>query len=1282
MDEFKKFTTRFRCEKGKSYTHTSIGNPKFSLHIPDANMSEFYEVYAKALVKGVKLHLTEKPTDPSPMRIDLDFRYPLPANRVDLNVPLPRQYATADIERILSAYYNILSKFINNNENFTCYVMEKPHPVEYRGKMKDGIHVIWPGLIVPNAFQHMIRTHILECAAEIFNGMNLCNPFEDIVDQAIIDRNNWQLYGSRKPDCEAYQVTNIYTWNHLLSEIKKLPNPSATEELTFVELFSMRGKEGNPAKFNEDSYSEYEEFTRHILPSIDDRRKLKLHNEIFSRSQNMMKNYVSEDEYILAGQLVSECLSYKRAENYEDWIKLGWTLRNIDYRLIDCWIEFSKVNSKYVEGECQDLWNKMRSDTLGMGTLKWWARNDNPIKFKEIQDTNVCLLIDQCIGTQGAHFDVAKVVHAMFKDEYRFTVKDTWYTYVKEKHRWVRTREGLKLRLILSQDIFNKFAQRAIYWNTEAMKAADENTRSLINSKVQVLNDICKKLKSSGYKNSVMTECKGLFTDEKFEELLDSHPHLIGFENGVYDLKMHEFREGLADDYISYCTNRHYLSYVPDSEEACEIRNYLSKVFVNEEVRRYVMDIFSCIIDGSIRQEKFYIFTGSGCHAIDTDILMFDGTKKKVQDIQLGDKLMGDDSTPRNVLKLYRGKSTMYRVIPKKGESFVVNEDHKISLKVSLSSAPRITTTSKEYRVKWLNQIFYTEEDGSIVEAKEKCFCNIDDAKEYLIKLNNTKGVLQLNDVVDVQVKNYIQFNMHNMNLYLFRPDIVRFEEQPIDIDPYILGCWLGDGTSRLPNITNMDKEVIEYFNEHMPENHKFNELKSSDNGLAKTYSITFGGKKNKSGNQNVITNGLRKYNLIQNKHIPHDYKCNSRENRLKLLAGIIDTDGTYQKHTNQYTISQKNERLIDDIIDLVRSLGLACYKKEFQGKCHYKGKVVVGTYYRINIVGKGIEEIPCLIPRKQAIVRNKGKNVLLNNFSLEKLPEDNYYGVEVDNNHRYLMGDFLVTANSNSKSVILNFLQKAVGDYYCILPIALLTQKRAASNTAQSELERTKGRRFAIMQEPGESEKINIGLMKELSGGDRILVRGLFKEPIEFKPQFTMIMTCNEMPEVPSDDGGTWRRIRVIEFLSKFVEKPDPNNKLEFPLDIELMEKIDRWADTFISMLIAHHKEIDPKNISEPWEVRKATESYKKNNDIIGQYVNEKMEKTDNDSDVLQLNRVYLDFKIWCGQILPKGKKVPDRGQFKVYVEKTFGIYPTNGRGWRCARLKAAMEQGDSDVE
>jgi len=100
------------------------------------------------------------------------------------------------------------------------------------------------------------------------------------------------------------------------------------------------------------------EYIRHVLPTVDKKQKDKLDNNIFStKLTNIIKNYTNDDEYILAKDLVLECLSHSRADRYDDWINLGWTLRNIDYRLLNTWIEFSKISSSYMEGECQNLWD-------------------------------------------------------------------------------------------------------------------------------------------------------------------------------------------------------------------------------------------------------------------------------------------------------------------------------------------------------------------------------------------------------------------------------------------------------------------------------------------------------------------------------------------------------------------------------------------------------------------------------------------------------------------------------------------------------------------------------------------------------------------------------------------------------------------------------------------------------------------------------------------------------------------------------------------------------------
>lgn len=869
FEEFKTYINKYKIEKGKCFTNTSIGTPRVSLFIPDDKYDEFLDIYAKTLTTGVLLYFTEKPTEPSPLRVDIDFRFPITTENGN-ETKIRRIYTNENVLKIVNAYFTVLNRYLDiSNENNIAYVMEKSKPTENRGKIKDGIHIIFPHIIVSNNIQHLIRNKILDIANNIFYGLPICNEYESIIDKSIIDVNCWQMYGSRKPECEPYRVSDIYSFNDgVCSKLNKAI--TANDEINFIKLFSMRCINKNITNIKDDKKTEIEEYIKHILPSLDQKQKNKLHtNILFEKSLNINKNYTNEDELTLARRLTTECLSHARSEKYDEWINLGWVLRNIDYRLLDTWTEFSKISSAYVEGECQRFWDKMRKDHMGIGTLRWWAKQDNITKYNEIIDDSVIPLIDKCIGSDGAHYDVAKVVQAQYKDEFKAISKDCWYKFDKDKHRWVKTKEGLNLRLILSEDICRKFMDKARCWNMHIYDNATDEQRTLNEEKSKKCIAIALKLKNAGFKDSVMKECKCLFIDEKFEELLDSRPHLIGFENGVYDLKMHIFRDGMPDDYIYHNTHINYIPYNIQSSELVQINEFFSKIFPIESIKNYVLDILSCIIDGSIAQERFYIFTGQG----------------------------------------------------------------------------------------------------------------------------------------------------------------------------------------------------------------------------------------------------------------------------------------------------------------------------------------------------------------------------------------------------------------SNGKSRLLDLIQKTIGDYYCILPIALLTQKRAASNSASGELERTKGRRFAVMQEPSENDKINIGFMKELSGNDRILTRGLYKDPYEFKPQFKMILTCNELPEVPSDDGGTWRRIRVVEFISKFCENPTKKN--EFSMDLELSDKFDRWAETFMSMLIERHKTINPNKIEEPWEVRKATENYKSNNDLIGQFIGDKIIKDNTSKEKYTLTKVFNEFRVWAYENVPKGKKAPDRNQLKAYFEKQFGLYSLDNKGWSGFRFK-----------
>ena len=872
QDKLKQFILKHKTEKGKPFTNTSIGNPKISLFVPNDEYEDFLNIYSLAITSGSILHFTEKPVEPSPLRIDLDFRFSMPLNDKG-ETYIHRVYTDTNIFKIINNYFKIINTYLELNDNKKiAYVMEKPYPTEFRSKIKDGLHIIFPHIIIDNNTQHFIRKKILDNASEIFADLYLCNEYEDIIDKAIINANCWQMYGSRKPDSESYRVTKIYTC--ILNETKLIEYiPTATEEISYIKLFSMRNIKEEYTKIKDDSICEIEEYIRHILPTIDKKLREKLENNILLKKEiNIIKNNATDDDFILARELITECLSSSRAERYNDWINLGWVLRNIDYRLLAQWVEFSKISSNYVEGECQNIWNKMRKDNLGMGTLRWWAKSDNPARYKEIIDNSVLPLIDTAIGSKGAHYDVAKLVQVIYKGEYKAVSKDMWYKYDRDSHSWIRTREGLNLRKALSEEICRKFIDRAMYYNSmSSNNSYDQSQQGIYGQRGTDALKIAQQLKQSAYKDNVMKECKCLFIDEKFEELLDCRAHLIGFKNGVYDMKMHIFRDGMPDDYISLSTNKNYIPYSIDYPEIADINEFFEKVFTNINIRNYVLDILACIIDGSIAQERFYIFTGQG----------------------------------------------------------------------------------------------------------------------------------------------------------------------------------------------------------------------------------------------------------------------------------------------------------------------------------------------------------------------------------------------------------------SNGKSRLLDLIQKTVGDYYATLPIALLTQKRAASNSAQSEIERTKGRRFAVLQEPNENDKINVGYMKELSGNDRILTRGLYKEPYEFTPQFKMILACNELPEIPSQDGGVWRRLRVVEFNSKFCENPDSNKPNEFAMDLELSEKFNIYSDYFLSMLIERHKHINPNKITEPREVINATQKYKDNNDIVGQYVSDRIIADPASKSKIGIVEIYNDFRIWGVENISKGKKQPDRTQLRSYIEKIYGLYHTR-EGWIGIKLKS----------
>jgi len=358
---------------------------------------------------------------------------------------------------------------------------------------------------------------------------------------------------------------------------------------------------------------------------------------------------------------------------------------------------------------------------------------------------------------------------------------------------------------------------------------------------------------------------------------------------------------------------------------------------------------------------------GAGkCHAKDTPIMMSDGTIKLVQNINVGDFLMGDDSSPRKVISLANGKDKMYDIIPIKGEKYRVNQEHILCLRAS--GFPKLCRNNHakntNYNVQWIENNTFQSKTFTFNKGKNnKNEMQIEAEKFYQILLDNT----ETNDnIIEIAVKDYLQLSNKKKAFLKGYKVPIDFVEKELPMDPYMIGYWLGDGSSYGAKITSQD------------------------------------------------LNTLKELNMINNKHIPLLYKCNSRENRLKLLAGLLDSDGSFDQSKNTFEFTQKNEQLMDDVIYLARSLGFACYKKHKETSWTYKGIKNYGSAFRIHISGMGLEEIPTKIPRKQCVnARKQIKDCLVTGIKVKYVNEDEYYGFMIDGNSRYVMGDFTVTHNT-----------------------------------------------------------------------------------------------------------------------------------------------------------------------------------------------------------------------------------------------------------------------------
>ena len=406
------------------------------------------------------------------------------------------------------------------------------------------------------------------------------------------------------------------------------------------------------------------------------------------------------------------------------------------------------------------------------------------------------------------------------------------------------------------------------------------------------------------------------------------------------------------------------------------------------ELRPYQVEAKQAILsEWSEGRRKTLLVLPTGCHAQGEKVLLADGRSKKVEDVQVGDKLIGADGKTRNVLLLHRGESEMYRIVPIKGEPFTVTKDHTLTLiRTRECSNPRYPCQ---------------RHDGELVDVTVNEWLCWSESKKHLHKLIRS-GAIQA-------------FPAHR--------------NARMEINPYFLGVILGDGCIvHGVSVTTPDKEIKSVIERQAD---VWNlRIRTEPAGKATTYFLV----SDRGRRSNRLIKALRRLRLYGgragDKLVPDAYKYTDLANRLEILAGLLDTDGhcTYKG----YDYISKSRRLADDVAFLCRSAGLrASVKPCIKGYRDFKDE-----YYRVSISGD-CSIIPCRVKRKIADKRQQKKSVLRTGFHVEPAGCGEYYGFTVDGDNRYLLSDFTITHNCGKTIVFSALTQEQVKKDHRVLIMA-----------------------------------------------------------------------------------------------------------------------------------------------------------------------------------------------------------------------------------------------------
>jgi P4 family phage/plasmid primase-like protien len=703
-------------KKGIVPTHTRIPNKELKIYggsyiIPDEELDVFNKLYYDhVFVQKKKEYLTEKQQDGRCMAVDFDFRY-----SSDI---IEKQHSFDHIQDMIILYLEELKKcfIFKENSPFDIFIFEKEkvNKLEDNSLTKDGIHMLIC-LKIDYVFQEIIRENMITLLSESWE-LPLINKYDSVLDEGISKGvTNWQLYGSRKPNHDAYSLKNhfIITYDSndgefMMDEIKvenfdlkndfyklsvrNVNNPKFDTNPSIQEEYNRRANSSKPKPRKHNSRTKI-----NLLVEEEENESISLNNITSKESldkavKQMIDSFTANEFEILEVHKFTQILPEKFYEPGSHLLnrQVAFALKNTDDRLFLSWVQLRSKASDFDYStipELYGLWKKFSkanksNKSVTKKSILYWAKHYNYEAYEEVKKESIDNAIEESLISQ-TEYDKAQVLKQMYKDKYvcvSYDKKGVWYVY--KNHRWFLDK-GLSLREAISKKMYNLYTSKSEKLNNEWYHFDPTDERAeFIKKKIKVIGEIMITLKKTNDKNNIMREAMELFYDGEFIKNMNSKKDLLCFNNGVVDLKSGEFREGYPDDYITKTTNVDYQpfdeAFASDSdfkETAGYCLDFMDKLFPIKDLNRYMWDHLASTLIGTNLNQTFNVYHGSGSNgkSMLTDLMSYAlGDYKGTVPITLVTEKRGlIGGTSSEVLQL---KGVRYAVMQEPSKAVKLNE--------------------------------------------------------------------------------------------------------------------------------------------------------------------------------------------------------------------------------------------------------------------------------------------------------------------------------------------------------------------------------------------------------------------------------------------------------------------------------------------------------------------------------------------------------------------------------------------------------------------------------